>query len=258
MIMLKSQTEIEKIRRSGEIVASVLATLRERIEPGVSTQQLNDWAEVVISRFDGGRPAFKGYAGFPACLCTSVNEEVVHGIPSSKRVLQDGDIVSLDVGVQLDDFYADAAATIPVGDVRPETARLLDVSYRALHAGIREARVSSRVGDISSAIQGLVESEGYSVVREYVGHGVGIHLHEDPQIPNWGESGRGVTLEEGLVIAIEPMVNQGESGVDVMADNWTVVTRDHQPSAHFEHTVAITADGPLILTPWEDLLPDQG
>ncbi|MFQ5889751.1 MAG: type I methionyl aminopeptidase [Gemmatimonadota bacterium] len=247
MIHLKSAAEIEIIGRAGTIAAEVLAHVRGRVTPGTTTEELDVLAEGLI-RQRGAAPAFKGLYGFPATLCTSVNGEVVHGIPSATRKLQAGDIVSVDVGVELEGYFADSAVTVPVGEVDPETERLLDVTQRALQAGIDRARVGERLGDIGAAVQRLVEEAGFSVIRELVGHGVGTAPHEEPQVPNYGTAGHGLRLREGLVIAIEPMVNAGKRHIRTLDDGWTVVTADGSLSAHFEHTVAVTADGPQVLT----------
>jgi methionyl aminopeptidase len=197
----------------------------------------------------GVKAAFKGYHGFPCVLCTSVNSEVVHGIPSSKRVLKDGDIVSVDFGVVVDGYYGDAAITVPVGEkIDATTARLLEVTERSLHAGIAAVKPGATLGDVGAAVQGVVEAEGFSVVRDFVGHGIGVHMHEDPQVPNFGQAGRGMKLKTGMVIAIEPMVNAGKPDVQVLGDGWTAVAKDGSMSAHFEHTVAVTATGARILT----------
>lgn len=248
MIELKSPDEIEIIQRAGAVVAEVLDLVADRIEPGVNTKVLDEEAEALIRARDGAEPAFKGLYGFPATLCTSRNEEVVHGIPDPDCVLGEGDIVSVDVGVKLDGFYADAARTIPVGETEPEVDRLIRTTVKALDAGIEESRPGKRLGDIGARIQAVVEGAGFSVIRELVGHGLGRSPHEDPQVPNFGEPGTGRVLEEGLVIAIEPMVNVGDREIRTLEDGWTVVTADGSRSAHFEHTVAVTAEGPKILT----------
>jgi len=248
VIHLKSGPEIDTIARAGGIIAEVLEQVREEAVPGVSTARLDRIAEDLIRRHAGAEPAFKGLYGFPASLCTSINDEVVHGIPSEHRVLESGDLVSLDLGVRLEGYYADSAITVAVGEVSPEAGRLLAVTEEALEAGMAEARPGGHVGDIGGAIQAVVEEAGYSVVRELVGHGVGHAAHEDPQVPNYGRRGRGRRLQEGLVIAIEPMVNVGDRSIRTLSDDWTVVTRDGSLSAHFEHTVAVTADGPRVLT----------
>lgn len=248
MISLKSQQELEAIGEAGAIVARVLETVGDHVAPGVSTGRLDRIAEDLIREHPGATPAFKGLYGFPATLCTSVNEEVVHGIPSTERTLEEGDIVTVDVGVKLDGYFADAAVTIPVGGIAPETRRLLDVTRTSLERGVERARPGGRVGDIGAAVQEVVEAAGFSVIRELVGHGVGHAAHEDPQVPNFGERGRGQELREGLVIAIEPMVNVGGRRIRTLDDEWTVVTADGSLSAHFEHTVAVTGEGPHILT----------
>lgn len=248
MIPLKSARELEAIAAAGAIVGAVLATVSELVEAGVSTAELDDAAEAKIREHPGATPAFKGLYGFPATLCTSVNDEVVHGVPSSTRILGSGDILSVDVGVKLDGYFADAAVTVPVGAIPEETRRLLEVTSRALRVGIAEARPGRRVGDIGAAVQGTVEEAGFSVIRELVGHGVGEAPHEEPQVPNHGRRGRGVELREGLVIAIEPMVNIGGRKIREMKDGWTVKTSDGSLSAHFEHTVAVTSDGPRVMT----------
>lgn len=248
MIQLKSAREIEAMARAGAVVADVLAMAAEKAVPGVTTAELDRQAEDLIRGREGAEPAFKGLYGFPATLCTSVNQEVVHGIPSEERVLASGDIVSVDCGVKLDGFYADAARTYAVGDVDAETERLVRVTRNALEAGVEYARAGRHVGDIGAAIQAVVEDAGFSVVRELVGHGVGRSAHEDPQIPNYGRRGEGTELQEGLVVAVEPMVNAGDRHIRTLDDEWTVVTRDGSRSAHFENTIAITADGPRVLT----------
>ena len=247
MIVCKSPREIEQMRRANALVADVLAELADMVAPGVTTADLDATAERLV-RAAGAEPAFKGYRGYPATLCASVNEEVVHGIPSSNRALAEGDIISLDMGVKLDGFYGDSAVTVAVGHVSEEVQRLLRVTREALQKGIAQVRLGGRVSDIGHAIQEHVEAAGFSVVREFVGHGIGAQLHEEPQIANYGEPGRGPRLAEGMVLAIEPMVNMGRPGVKVLKDGWTAVTRDGSLSAHFEHTVAVTKDGPLVLT----------
>ncbi len=248
MISLKSAQELDGIARAGAIVAEVLARVSERADPGVSTAELDRIAEELIRATDGATPAFKGLYGFPATLCTSINEEVVHGIPSAERVLSSGDVLSVDVGVKLDGLYADAAVTVAVGEVSGEASRLLERTRLALERAVAEARVGAHVGDIGAAVQETVEPEGYSVIRELVGHGVGHAAHEDPQVPNYGRRGKGQELREGLVIAIEPMVNVGGRKIRTLDDDWTVVTADGSLSAHFEHTVAVTERGPRVLT----------
>ena len=248
MVFLKSRSEIEKIREAGKIVAEVLARLEEKVVPGVSTLELDRVAEEVISSYPDSRAAFKGYGGFPNALCTSINEEVVHGIPKKDRILASGDLISIDVGVFSRGYYADAAVSFAVGEPTPQANRLLEVTRLGLEQGIAQARVQNCIGDIGSAIQTLVEANNYSVVRDLVGHGIGQNLHEDPQVPNYGSPNQGYPLTEGLVLAIEPMVNEGTSEVKTLEDNWTVVTADGKLSAHFEHTVAVGPNGPEILT----------
>jgi methionyl aminopeptidase len=247
MIILKSLQEIEKIRKACLVVAEVLAGIRDLVRPGVSTQALDDFAERRILAA-GAKPAFKGYRGYPKTLCTSVNNEVIHGIPSHDVVLRQGDIVSVDVGAVVEGFYGDAAITLPVGSVGKEAERLIRITEESLYRGIEQARNGGRIYDISHAVQSYVESFGYSVVREYVGHGIGRNLHEDPQIPNFGPPGQGPRIKPGMVLAVEPMVNLGGSATSVRRDGWTAVTADGSLSAHFEHTVAVMADGPMILT----------
>ena len=247
-IVCKSPGEIEKMRRAGRIVRQVLDTVRDMVAPGVSTMDLERAAEKKIREL-GAKPAFKGYYDYPCVLCTSVNQEVVHGIPSERRVLKEGDIVSIDCGVVLDGYYGDSAITVPVGQgVSPELQKLLDVTRDSLYRGIDAMRIGNTIGDVGAAVQKLVEENGFSVVREFVGHGIGTRLHEDPQLPNYGTPGHGTKLREGMVLAIEPMVNAGGPGVRVLEDKWTAVTEDGRPSAHFEHCVAVTKDGPVILT----------
>lgn len=248
MIHLKSAAEIDLIAKAGAIVADTLALVAERARPGVTTAELDEAAEEFIRSHAHAEPAFKGLYGFPATLCTSVDREVVHGIPSRDRPIGSGSILSVDVGVKYDGYFADAALTVPVGEVDSETLRLLDTTHEALGIGVAEARVGARIGDIGAAIQKFVEEAGYSVIRELVGHGVGVSAHEEPQVPNYGKRGHGVRMKEGMVIAIEPMVNAGAREIRTLADEWTVVTADGSLSAHFEHTVAVTADGPRVLT----------
>jgi methionyl aminopeptidase len=247
MIILKSPEEIALIAKASRVVALTIAFLRERVKPGITTADLDRWAEEFIVR-EGARPAFKGYRGYPATLCTSVNEEVVHGIPSSRRRLNEGDIIGVDVGAVVEGFHGDAAVTLPVGAISDEAARLIRVTEASLAAGLAKVKVGNRLSDVSHAIQVVAEEEGYSVVTDFVGHGIGRNLHEDPQVPNFGRPGEGPRLKEGLVLAIEPMVNVGRSEVEVLSDRWTVVTKDGSLSAHFEHTIALTADGPQVLT----------
>jgi methionyl aminopeptidase len=247
-IMIKTPQEIEKMRRSGQVVREVLEHVRKFVKPGASTRDLENAAAAKIEAL-GAKPAFKGYRGYPCVLCTSVNEEVVHGIPSAKRVLKDGDIVSIDTGVIIDGFYGDSATTVAVGGKIPaRTKKLLEVTETSLRRGIEAIKPGATLGDVGAAVQEVVEAEGFSVVRDFVGHGIGTKLHEDPQVPNFGRRGQGQKLREGMVIAIEPMVNAGGPDVQVLKDGWTAVTQDGSLSAHFEHTVAITAKGAEILT----------
>jgi methionyl aminopeptidase len=246
MIVCKSAAELARMRAANVLVADVLAELREMVRPGVTTAELDEFAERRV-RGAGAVPAFKGYHGFPATLCTSVNEEVIHGIPSA-RALTEGDIVSIDIGVLLDGFYGDAAITVPLAPIGSRVAELLRVTEESLYRGIEQARVGARVSDIGHAVQQHVEAHGFSVVREFVGHGVGTALHEEPQVPNYGPAGRGPRLAEGMTLAIEPMVAMGRAAVKVLRDGWTAVTKDRSLAAHFEHTVAITAGGPVIMT----------
>lgn len=247
MIVLKSRAELEAMYAANQVVATVRDELVARVAPGVSTAQLDEYAEARVREL-GGEPAFKGYRGFPATLCISLNEEIVHGIPSRKRKLAAGDIVGIDLGVRLDGFYGDSAVTLPVDPVEPEVMRLLDVTRESLERAIEQCVAGNRVGDISHAVQTHVEAGGFSVVREFVGHGVGTSLHEEPQIPNFGPPGVGARLRPGMVLAIEPMVNMGRPEAEVLADGWTAVTIDRKPSAHFEHSVAITEEGPWVLS----------
>ena len=251
MIITKTQPEIATMRRAGDVVAAMVAAVRDAVRPGISTAALDQIAETVV-RDHGATPSFKGYRGFPATICASINDEIVHGIPSPDRVLADGDLFKGDFGAIVDGFHADSALTIPVGDVADVALKLIETTERALWAGIAECRPGKRLGDIGHAVQTVAEGAGFSVVREYVGHGVGRALHEDPPVPNYGSPGKGVALKEGLVIAIEPMVNVGGLETRLMADEWTVKTADGCLSAHFEHTIAVTAKGPWVLT-----APDQ-
>jgi len=235
------------MREAGRLVGEVLTELAARVAPGVTTADLDELAETRI-RKAGASPAFKGYHGYPATICASVNDEVIHGIPSGKRVLEAGDVVSIDVGASLGGYYGDSAVTLPVGLVSEEAARLLRVTDESLYKAIDAVKPGGRVSDIGHAVQKHVEANGFSVVREFVGHGIGQAMHEDPQVPNYGEPGRGPRLAEGMVLAIEPMVNAGKPAVKVLSDGWTAITRDRSLSVHFEHTVAVTADGPWILT----------
>ena len=247
-VVLKSQEEIEKMRRAGRVVREVLELVRSHVKPGATTLDLEKVAEARLKEL-GAKPAFKGYHGYPCVLCTSVNSEVVHGIPSKKRVLKEGDIVSVDFGAVIDGYYGDSAITIPVGEkIAPVTEKLLRVTEESLKAGIAAVKPGATLGDIGAAVQGVVEAEGFSVVRDFVGHGIGSQMHEEPQVPNYGLPGKGMKLRPGMVIAIEPMVNIGGPDVRVLKDGWTAVTDDGSMSAHFEHTVAVTDTGARILT----------
>jgi methionyl aminopeptidase len=246
-IVIKTAKEVEKMRRAGGIVREVLHAVRAMVKPGATTLDLERVAETMIEEA-GAKPAFKGYHGFPCVLCTSLNDQVVHGIPSAKTVLREGDILSVDCGAVIDGYYGDSAITIPVGKVAAGAQRLLDITQGSLERAIETVRPGATLGDVGAAVQEMVEAEGFSVVKEFVGHGIGTHMHEDPQIPNFGQRGRGVRLREGMVLAIEPMVNAGGDAVRVLKDGWTAVTEDGSLSAHFEHTVAVTKDGAAILT----------
>jgi methionyl aminopeptidase len=247
VIVCRSTAELERMREAGRLVGDVLTELAAHVVPGATTADLDALAEKRILAA-GATPAFKGYHGYPATICASINDEVIHGIPSGRRMLNEGDIISIDVGASLDGYFGDSAITLPVGLVSEEAARLLRVTEESLYKAIERVRPGSRVSDIGHAVQRHVEAFGFSVVREFVGHGIGEKMHEEPQVPNYGEPGRGPRLAEGMVIAIEPMVNAGKPGVKVLADGWTAVTRDRSLSAHFEHTVAVTEAGPRILT----------
>jgi len=247
-IVCKSQSEIDKMRRSGHIVRQVLDELRAIVAPGVSTMDLEKLADRRIKE-SGAKPAFKGYYGYPCVLCTSINDEIVHGIPSAKRVLKAGDIVSIDCGVVLDGYYGDAAITVAVGEsVSPERKKLMEVTEQSLYKAIEQVKIGNTISDIGGAVQEFVEANGFSVVREFVGHGIGTKLHEEPQVPNFRSRGADMRLREGMVLAIEPMVNSGGPEARVLEDKWTAVTLDGSCSAHFEHCVAVTRNGPLILT----------
>ena len=248
MIQLKSEREIDIMVQGGRILGQALAGLRAKVRSGVSTAELDAFAESFIRGHDGATPAFKGLYGFPGSICTSINEEIVHGIPSKKRVLREGDIISLDVGVGYKGYFTDAAITVPVGHVDATTTRLLDVTQRALDAGIAVATSGNHIGDIGAAVQAVVEAAGFSVVRDLVGHGIGVEFHEEPQVPNYGKPKRREKLVPGLTLAIEPMVNVGGPTTRTLGDRWTIVTADGSRSAHFEHTVAITENGPKVLT----------
>ena len=247
MIVCRSAAELRRLREANQLVGRVLEVVRDAVVPGISTAELDALAEREI-RAGGAAPAFKGYKGYPATICASVNEQVVHGIPSSKTALKEGDIISIDLGALLDGFYGDSAITVGVGTIAPRAAELLRVTEQSLWKGIDAVRPGARVSDIGHAVQKHVEAFGFSVVREFVGHGIGSELHEEPQIPNYGDPGRGPRLAEGMVLAIEPMVNAGAAGVKVLQDGWTAVTSDRSLSAHFEHTVAVTSDGVEVLS----------
>jgi methionyl aminopeptidase len=246
-IMIKTPQEIEKMRRSGQILRQVHEHIRPLVVAGATTQQLEDAANAKIESF-GAKAAFKGYHGFPAALCTSLNDQVVHGMPSERTVLKDGDILSIDCGVIVDGFYSDCAVTYAIGTPSPTTKRLLAVTQASLEAAILQAVVGGRLFDISATVQEMCEAAGFGVVKEFVGHGIGKQMHEDPQVPNFGTRGKGPRLKAGMVLAIEPMINAGRADVKVLKDGWTAVTVDGSYSAHFEHTVAITKDGPVVLT----------
>jgi methionyl aminopeptidase len=247
VIDCKSEREIGLMRKGGHILADVVDRLREIVTPGVSTLEIDDEVEqFIVAR--GARPAFKGYRGFPATVCVSINEEVVHGIPSAHRRVKEGDIVGLDLGCIVDGYYADCAITLPIGDVPPEVGKLLDVTRESLERAIAECRPGRRLSDVSHAVQAHVEGQGFSVVRAFVGHGIGRALHEEPQVPNFGDPGRGPQLRPGMVLAIEPMVTMGSWEVRILDDGWTAVTRDGSLAAHFEHTVAVREQGPEVLT----------
>ena len=248
MIQLKSAREIDLMAQGGKILGATIERLRAAVKPGVSTGDLDQIAEDFIRSHEGATPAFKGLYGFPGSICASVNNEIVHGIPSKKRVLKDGDIISLDVGVGYKGYFSDSAATVPVGTISAEAQKLLDVTQRSLEAGIAAATVGNHIGDIGAAVQEVVEKAGFSVVRDLVGHGIGVEFHEEPQVPNYGKPKRREKLVPGLTIAIEPMVNIGGPATKTLADRWTIVTLDGSLSAHFEHTVAITENGPQVLT----------
>ena len=248
MIQLKSQREIEIMARGGRILAETVKLMEQSVKPGMTTADLDKIAEDFIRSHQGAKPSFKGLYNFPASICSSINHEIVHGIPSKKRILNEGDVVSIDVGVQYEGYHTDSATTVAVGRVNEESRRLLSVTRVALDAGVAVAKAGNHLGDIGAAIQAVVEEAGFSVVRDLVGHGIGTGFHEEPQVPNYGKPNRGIRLVPGLTIAIEPMVNVGKPGIRTMPDKWTVVTIDGKRSAHFEHTVAITEEGPRILT----------
>jgi methionyl aminopeptidase len=248
VIQLKSGREIDLMAQGGRILRQTLQTLRDSVRPGMSTAELDGIAEAFIRSHDGATPAFKGLYGFPGSICASINDEIVHGIPSKKRVLKEGDIISLDVGVGYKGFFTDSAITVPVGAIDARTEKLLTVTSRALEAGIAAAMIGNHIGDIGAAVQGVVEGAGLSVVRDLVGHGIGVEFHEEPQVPNYGKPKRREKLVPGLTLAIEPMVNAGGPATRTLQDRWTIVTADGSRSAHFEHTVAITEEGPRVLT----------
>lgn len=248
MIQLKSQREIEVMARGGQILADTVTLMEQSVRPGISTEELDKIADDFIRSHQGAIPSFKGLYNFPASICTSINNEIVHGIPSRRRVLIEGDIVSVDVGVKFEGYHTDSATTVAVGEIPAESKRLLEITRAALDAGVNAARNGNHLGDIGSAVQAVVEKAGFSVVRDLVGHGIGSGFHEEPQVPNYGKPSRGLRLVPGLTIAIEPMVNVGKPGIRTMPDRWTVVTVDGTRSAHFEHTVAITENGPRVLT----------
>jgi methionyl aminopeptidase len=247
VIVCRSAEELKRMRQAGRLVGEVLSELASRVAPGVTTADLDELAEKRILKA-GATPAFKGYHGYPATICASINDEVIHGIPSGRRVLNEGDVISIDVGASLDGYFGDSAITLAVGQVSEAAATLLRVTDESLYKAIEAVKPGGRISDIGHAVQKHVEAYGFSVVREFVGHGIGQRMHEEPQVPNYGEAGRGPRLAEGMVLAIEPMVNAGKPAVKVLADGWTAVTRDGSLSAHFEHTVAVTAEGPWILT----------
>lgn len=248
MIQLKSAREVDLMAQGGKILSATVELLRASVKPGMSTGDLDQLAEEFIRSHEGATPAFKGLYGFPGSICASVNQEIVHGIPSKKRMLKDGDIISIDVGVGYKGYFTDSATTVPVGSISPEAQRLLDVTRASLEAGIAAARPGNHIGDIGAAVQGVVEAAGFSVVRDLVGHGIGVEFHEEPQVPNYGKPKRREKLVPGLTLAIEPMVNIGGPATKTLSDRWTIVTLDGSLSAHFEHTVAITDDGPRVLT----------
>jgi methionyl aminopeptidase len=248
MIQLKSAREIDLMSQGGKILAATVETLRAAVRPGISTGDLDKIGEEFIRSHDGAVPAFKGLYGFPGSICSSVNNEIVHGIPSTKRVLKEGDIISIDVGVGYKGYFTDSATTVPVGEISTDAKRLLAVTQKALDAGIAAAVLGNHIGDIGAAVQAVVEGAGFSVVRDLVGHGIGVEFHEEPQVPNYGKPKRREKLVPGLTIAIEPMVNIGGPATKTLGDRWTIVTLDGSLSAHFEHTVAIAEGGPLVLT----------
>lgn len=244
--MIYCREEVRAIKRSNQIVAEILNELGRMIKPGIRTKELDEWAET-RTREMGAVPAFKGYRDYPASLCTSINEEIVHGIPSS-RSLREGDIISLDFGVLYEGFYGDAAATFPVGEVSPQAKKLIQAAEDSFYKGVEQIKVGNRISDISHAIQSYVESQNFSVIRSFVGHGIGLSLHEEPQIPNFGLPGRGPKIKSGMVFALEPMIAMGDWNVEILSDNWTAITKDRSLSAHYEHTVAVTPEGAEILS----------
>ena len=246
MIICKSPAEIEKMRKSGQVVRQVLLETSEKVRPGVTTLELEKFVEKRLAQL-GAKPASKGYRGYPWCLCTSVNDEIVHGMPSNRK-LAEGDIIGIDLGVIVDGYYGDSALTVPVGKISESAQKLLRVTEESLERGIQQARVGNRVGDVSAAVQEHVERNGFSIVRDMVGHGIGRDYHEEPQVPNFGQPGHGPALKEGMVFTIEPMVNSGGYQMRILDDNWTAVTVDGSNSAHFEHTIAVTRNGPDVLT----------
>lgn len=246
MIKLKSKVEIELLKEAGRVLAAIVEELKSSFKIGITTRQIDELAETLIAQ-NRAKPAFKGYRGFPACVCVSLNEEVVHGIPN-ERALKDGDLMSLDIGIILEGYYSDMAVTVAIGSIDKQRQKLIDVTKESLKRGIAQAVIGNQLFDISYAIQHYVESNGFSVVRDFVGHGIGTSLHEEPEVPNFGIPHTGPKLKEGMVLAIEPMVNMGTWQTVVLPDQWTVVTKDKKPSAHFEHTVAITNEGPIVLT----------
>ena len=246
MIIVKSEREIETMRQAGKILAKIAQVIRKHIQPGVSTLELDVLAQEEIGKHNVVS-AFKGYRGFPACICASINEEVVHGIPSERKLLE-GDIVSIDIGIQSQGYFSDMAFTHPVGKIRSELKKFMAVTYEALVKGIKQMKINNHLSDISYAIQAHAESSGLSVVRDFVGHGIGKSLHEEPQIPNFGRPNEGLVLKEGMVFAIEPMLNMGSWEIEILDNGWTAVTKDRKPAFHFEHTVALTKQGPCILT----------
>jgi len=245
-MIIYCEEEVRAIKRSNQIVATILNELEAMIKPGIRTKELDEWAEK-RAREMGAIPAFKGYRGYPASLCTSINEEIVHGIPSS-RSLREGDILSLDFGVLYEGYYGDAAATSPVGKITPQAKKLIQTAKEAFYKGLEQAKVGNRISDISHAIQSYVESQGFSVIRSFVGHGIGLSLHEEPQIPNFGLPGRGLKIKPGMVFALEPMIAMNDWNVEILDDNWTAITKDRSLSAHYEHTVAVTQEGAQILS----------